>query len=369
MARSFTPAPPDATNIVAGFSVGWPPPVDPVELLPPSRRASLFGLRQRAEDLANVLRPLIERLDELRADRHLLIARLKHLKTPRGQGGPGLDDDDVSVIDAKRKLAALDAEMSRLNERVLVHRAHSQNAAASVMNAESWLREGRPGGTVLVEADIPDVASILKRGETVAAALDRIRHRLREFAADAHRVRCAPFPAAHAKARARATIEQLAGRGELDVGPLVEADLDIVFPTTTSRLQLAAVVGETGQQVAGSALGEQVDVLALLAAVLKPALVAHVEAAIDAIADDDAALSREDREQRLAEIDADRLAIERQECALVRAMQADGLPVEHRPDADARAVLAVELQVSTQPPDNRPWGLAARAVQHVIEQR
>src|SRR5689334_2072298 len=98
----FTPAPPDATNIVAGFSAGLPPPVDAVELLPPSRRAPLFGLRQRAEDATNVLRPLLERLNELRAERHLVTARIADLKRLRGQGGPGLDDDDLSVIDARR---------------------------------------------------------------------------------------------------------------------------------------------------------------------------------------------------------------------------------------------------------------------------
>ena len=39
-------------------------------------------------------------------------------------------------------------------------------------------------------------------------------------------------PAAHAKARARAVIEQLAERGAADVGPLVEADLEMGWPLT-----------------------------------------------------------------------------------------------------------------------------------------
>ncbi|MGJ5180393.1 hypothetical protein ACQR16_24495 [Bradyrhizobium oligotrophicum] len=368
MARSFEQAPWDATNIVPGFSPGFPPPLDVVELLPASRQPLLLSLRQRAEDAMNLQRPLFDQLGEARADKHRLNARIAHLKTPRGQGGPGLDDDDVSVIDAARKLAAVDAEMTRLNELLETRQARSRNAGASVTNLEGWLRTGRPGGTAIVPADDIDVASVLKKGETVAAALDRIRRRLRELDADEHRVKSAPIPAAYAKAQARAAIEQLAERGTPDVSALVEAGHAIGWPLTMQRLGLAAIVGKTGDQIVGNAMGEVIDTAALFVWLHRDALVARLEREIDAITDDVAALSPQDRERKLSEIAQDKLAIERSEASLVWSLQRDGLPVEHRTDADPRAVLGVELQVIAKPEGSKPLGMAAKAVQ-VIETR
>ncbi len=43
---------------------------------------------------------------------------------------------------------------------------------------------------------------------------------------------------------------------------------------------------------------------------------------------------------------ADMLAVERQEAALIWQVQADGLAIEHRADANPRAVLGVELAVA-----------------------
>lgn len=366
MARSFTPAPPNATNHVASIVPGFPPPVDVAELLPPPRRSLLLDLRQRGEDAMNLVRPLLDRIDELRTERHLLSARIKTLKTPRGQGGANLDDDDTSVVDAKRKRDAIDAEMARLGELIELRRAVSRNRAALVQSLEGWLQTGRPSGTAIVAAAEVDIATIAKRGEAPMTALDRLRQRLRELDADAHRVRSAPFPAAHAKARARAMIEQLAARGTPDASALVEADLDIGWPMVMQRLGLAGIVAKTGDQLAGNAMAEIVDMTALFAWLHKDALIARIEQEIDGIADDTSALSPQDREQCLAQIDADRLAIERQEAALVWRLQADGLPVEHRTDADARAVLAVDLIVDTAEAA-APYGLAARALRHAAE--
>ena len=58
---------------------------------------------------------------------------------------------------------------------------------------------------------------------------------------------------------------------------------------------------------------------------------------------------------------------DRAECALIAKLQADGLPVEHRPDADPRAVLGIELMVAKVPAIMAPFGEAARAMRHVTE--
>jgi hypothetical protein len=227
------------------------------------------------------------------------------------------------------------------------------------------LQSGVPAGVGIVNhADI-DIGSVLKKNESATAALERLRHRLRELSADEHRVRSAPLPAADAKARARAEIEALARRGALDVGPLVEAAQPLAFPMIMQRWPLAGIVGKSSDRVVGHAMGEQVDHLAMFAAILKPKLIAYVEAQIDAIADDAAALSADTRAEKLAQIGSDKLAAERQEAALVRRIQDDGFPVEHRVDADVRAVLGVELVAVTTETAAAPYGLAARAVAHV----
>ncbi|WP_156948925.1 hypothetical protein [Bradyrhizobium sp. WSM1417] len=366
MALSFTPAPLDASNSVSGFVPGLPPPVDIVELLPPSARRLLLAVRQQTEDAAHVLRPLLDQYEELRGERHKINARIAQLKTPRGRSGPGLDDDDTSVVDAQRKLDAVDAEMVRLSELIAVRRARLQNLGALLARLEGWPREGRPGGTAIVAADEIDTGSIMKKNESPVAALDRIRHRLRELAADRHRVECASFPSSHAKARARAMIEQLAERGAVDVGPLVEADHEIVWPSTMTRLGLAAVAGPDGTRVLGHAMGEQLDTQALLAWLLRDAIVVRLEAEIDAVADDAAALPAEARAEKLAEIASDVLSAERAEAALVWALQRAGQPIEHRADANPLAVLGIQL-VAGAPAVAGPVGMAAAAMQHALK--
>jgi hypothetical protein len=171
-----------------------------------------------------------------------------------------------------------------------------------------------------------------------------------------------------AKAQALAEVEALAQRGAVDVVPLVEAGHAICWPTTMQRLGLAAIVGTSGDRIIGSATDEVPDVMALVAWMHKPALIKALEAEIDAIADDAAALAKPDRERKLSEIAQDKLAIERSEASLVWSLQRDGLPVEHRTDADPRAVLGVELQVTAEPEARAPYGLAARAL-HVLDPR
>jgi hypothetical protein len=268
-------------------------------------------------------------------------------------------------VDVVGKIAVLDDRLRRLAMLIEGRRATSRNTAARLSNAEAWLQSGVPAGVVIVDYAEIDAGSVLKRNESPVAAPDRIRHRLRELSADEHRVRSAPLPAADARAQMRAAIERLAEHGTPDVSPLVEAGHDIVWQSTMTRLTLAAVVGSDGARVLGHAMGEVTDLQALLTWLLRDALIGRLEAEIDAVADDAAALSAEARAEKLAQIGSDRLAAERHEAALVRRMQDDGLPVEHRVDADVRAVLRVELVAVTTETAAAPYGLAARAAAHV----
>jgi hypothetical protein len=71
----------------------------------------------------------------------------------------------------------------------------------------------------------------------------------------------------------------------------------------------------------------------------REALIAKVEAQIDAISDDPNALTAQQRTESLTEIDRDRLAIEREEEHWVSTAIEGGANVLRRPDADPRAVL------------------------------
>jgi hypothetical protein len=88
---------------------------------------------------------------------------------------------------------------------------------------------------------------------------------------------------------------------------------------------------------------EATDAPALLAWLFKDAMIARLDAMIDAEADDKGALSHTERELRTAETMGDLLAVEREESFWVWQTQAQGLPVEHRSDINPLALLGVRL--------------------------
>jgi hypothetical protein len=77
---------------------------------------------------------------------------------------------------------------------------------------------------------------------------------------------------------------------------------------------------------------EIADALGLICWLFGDEVVAKLEREIDACADDASALSREQREMQEAQIMADMLAVERKECALIFAAEAQGSVIDFRPD-------------------------------------
>ena len=134
----------------------------------------------------------------------------------------------------------------------------------------------------------------------------------------------------------REQIEQFAQRGAPSVSRLVELDGPVEFET--QRVQ-SEVHGERRSL----AFHEAVDVVGLVAWLHKDALIKRLDAEIDSEADDGAALSHEMRQQREAEVQADLLAVERDEAALAFRALSEGLPVEHRADISPLALLGLKL--------------------------
>lgn len=153
---------------------------------------------------------------------------------------------------------------------------------------------------MLVEAAPIEASAVNKRDERLPDAVERLRLRLRELDADAHRIRSAPFPSSDCKARLREYLDSLANRGTPDVSALVEHFADVGWPRIETRLPLVAI-GKDGSPIIGGAQGEVPDLLALFAWLHRPALLKALDGLIDAEADDTQALSASDREVRLAE--------------------------------------------------------------------
>jgi hypothetical protein len=134
----------------------------------------------------------------------------------------------------------------------------------------------------------------------------------------------------------RAEVEKLAQRGAVKCTALIDGG-KLTFPMTQHRSTVH------NAQPGAVAHHEAPDALALVAWLHKDALLKKLDAEIDAVADDKNAMSVAAREQAEADIAEDLLETERLESLLVWRAQNEGLPVEHRSDADVRSILGVAL--------------------------
>jgi hypothetical protein len=218
---------------------------DVLDTLPSdATKAKLIALRQRALDLRAMWLPLSDELRDVRLDKQKSEARLRQLKLRRGEGGPDLADDDWQVVDVRKKLARFDSEIARLTA-LEQARGPAMRSAGMVLRAvEDWLR--RPGGT-LIEAPLNEISDVLKKSERIADGVERLRHRLRELDADAHRVNSAPYPSADAKKRLKDQIESAAMRAVPDVTALVEHNGDLGWPMRETVLPLVAINKDAGR--------------------------------------------------------------------------------------------------------------------------
>ena len=250
--------------------------------------------------------------------------------------GSGLPPEHASCIAAEKEIARTSEAARRLQERS-ERLAQAWRAAAEPLAAcETWPRVGRPSGVQLQDYDGPEPK--LNKGE--ANLLDAIanrQRRVRELKADLHRIASAPFPSAYCKQRLRQIVEQAAAHGAPDVSGLVELDQeDVRWPQKRVRSEVLGTQGAL-------AFHEAVDVVGLLAFLLKPTLISALDALVDAEQDDPAALTHEQRQKAEAEAQNDLRATERNICALIWRGQADGLPLEFPADISPIALLGLRL--------------------------
>jgi hypothetical protein len=337
MADGFAPAP-----ISTGVAPMAPVFVDrstfdPIELLPERAAERLRLLRQRAAD-AHALVPDFAEARDLGVELNAAEARLRQLTGHPQEFGHRLPENDLRVQVQQRTVNKLKADMGRLQERS-ERRVQAWRAVSAALGAvEDWLRHGRPQGTKLESAD--EIEAKPAKGESLTAAIERLRRRCRELAADAHRIRSAPFPSTYAKQQMREQIEALAQAP--NVSMLIEHDGKIAWPTTNLQSQIF-----NAQPAIGFA--EAVDSLGVLIWLHRDAVVAALDRDIDDQSDNAAALTHEARQRQEAELAIDLLATERDESFFVWLGQEQRLPVEHRADISPLALLGLKLITLARP--------------------
>ncbi len=321
---------------------------DVIAILPVRSRELLRQLRQKARDAHSLLPEFADR-QEANTARGDAERRLQRLLAPRSEGGFNLPEGDREVIETRRQLETLTDEARRLEERYQ-QRSEAWRSASNTLSAvENWSRNGVPPGVVL--EDVEDKPPQLLKNENLLDGILRLQRRGRELKADLHRIRSTPYPSAHARAKIRQEVEALAQVGTPSVSDVIENDRKLVWPM--QRVQGTII----NAQVPSFAVTEVPDVLGLFAFVHKTALLASLDALVSEEADDDAALSHEERQQQEAEVMADLLSTECDEAALIWSAMAQGLPATHRVDCAPAAILqcrlitapAVSASVGTSP--------------------
>ena len=233
---ALTPAPAGGQPPFSFAAAPTAPGFDVIELLPEGApQDRLRALRQRRDD-ALALNVPFEDVRTASMARIEAENALKRLTSHPQEFGFNLKPDDRRVIAAQRTLDKATDELQRIKDRSEA-RAQAWRAAGRVPQAvETWLRDGRPGGTVLeaVEVDPPK----LNKNEDVLSAVERLRRRVRELRADLHRIASAPMPSSWAKQKMREQVGQLAARGAPSASLLVEHDGEIVWPTMQLRSEV-----------------------------------------------------------------------------------------------------------------------------------
>ncbi len=89
---------------------------------------------------------------------------------------------------------------------------------------------GVPQNCVIEATEDQPISELLKKGERIADAVERYRHRLREGAADLHRLRSRAWPSALQMEKAEAQVQQWAEAGAPDLDSMIEHNAPLTFP-------------------------------------------------------------------------------------------------------------------------------------------
>jgi hypothetical protein len=307
---------------------------DGAAMLPVEARQKLDGLRERRDELLAIARDLGDKCEAARLEKIEFERALRHMRDADVAGH--LNDDDPRVLRARERIAAADAELRRFEDRRDARTAEWTPLGQLIDATERWL-QSLPGDAVIEPAEV-ETPKLLK-GETPSAAVDRLRRKRRDLIADLAQVEAAPITSTTARALVKAEVEALAARGRPDLYGTIEHAEPIRWPESRISAPLVGFAQSEGQpMLQGTATAKVSDALALIAWMYRDDLLAALDAEVDAVADDAAALTDDERAARKADILTSVLEYERAEVALIDEI---GGAVAFRPDTDPRALLAV----------------------------
>jgi len=326
-------------------------PPDMMHRLPATAASRLGLLCQLRDDADALLAGVNERLADARLEKANADGALRALT----------EADEAGLLTRQNEAGALNrlgqrqrVEVSRDEARVEMAKSRAARAAETVnmiLARQSVLGERRQAFASLVdhierwvmeqtgELQPADTAAPkLRRGENVVNAIERTRAALRDLHDQRLSVVQAPLPNDEAKRRLRQRVLTL---GDSVPGPNINALLSgglEMLQWPSRPLSIVTVMPSDGEPVTGRGTARQIDVTAVLAALVPDALISWLESSLP---DDRGALTDEQRIALLGEIEARILDTERAEANLLFAALEAGADVLPRSDAAPAAVLGV----------------------------
>ena len=317
-------------------------PRDPAAILDGKPLERMTALHQRQLDIHATM-PTHEEVSAASQVKIGHANRISYLTRHSSEGGFGLDAEAPQVRSEQRKLERAEAEFKRLTTLQETRTVRWRAVGQLDQTVTDWLlRGGIPGGCALEAVEDAPISELLTKadGGRIDAAVERYRHRLRELAADLHRVNSAPWPSSLAKAAAKELIYRLADQGQPILDGAIEHGQEITFAKKRLTSEIYNVANSPG---AIGYVSDAHDAVGLIAWMFRDQLLAKINAGFDQIAEDKIALDERQRAEALATINTDMLAIERLECACIWHADAKGEVIDFRPTTSPQAVLGVRL--------------------------
>ena len=308
-------------------------PGDIVDRLPDKIAMRVIDLRQAKDDALVLSRALADELNGFQDTKHQHENRIRSLMTATGNGGFGLPKEHPSVTSEQEKLKKVEANIKRLSA-LQSSRSDNWNAVGGLLESLERYLSQFGAEDKITEHDAPPVK--LLKGQSPNSAVEACRARIERLRQDLNMVKSAPITTARAKEIARNQIMAFAERGRPDVTSTINHGEPVSWPSVE---QTPLTVYGSKDRIVVYPNGN--DGSAMLAWVHRDALIARIEAEIDAESDDSKALTDEDRCERMTSIRSQILATEREEEAHITAALDAMSGIVRRRDADPRAVLGL----------------------------
>lgn len=290
--------------------------------LPEAAQRIVRDIAEELEEVIGTGDALNSRREAIREAKGFAESRIYELQSPMNsyakQSGPEIANQQKIVAECQADFQRLEGRMAEVN-------AKSRVLSQLIESARDLVRRaGREKPITVFSGPVPQ----LRKNETAANAVEMRQRRSRELDADYQRKRVSPMPSAEVKADKIAVIHALAKRGTPNLFNAIETGGEIEWPTTFVQLPDGSVA------TVHDALGFQCWLH-------RDAVIAGIEREIEAMADDENALTAVERDQQLTQIKRDKLATEREEVAFIRVANSQGAHIPYRGDTDCRALLGL----------------------------